>query len=251
MPDRVPSVDRALSVLEILAASRQGLSLSDLSRRLSLPKSSVFLILKTLERRGYLLRGTANRRYRFGLQLVTLGHAALSGMKLRDEAAAHLHALARTTGMAVHLSVLDRSEAVIIEKVEPPGLPRFATWIGRRMDLNCTGAGKALIMHLTSDEFDRRFRPGSFARHNENSIVSIKRLKADLAEARARGYAIDDEEDEIGVRCVGVPVFDGAGAVVAAISVSGTVDKLTTARIPTVAKAVQRAAQAASGRSHG
>jgi DNA-binding IclR family transcriptional regulator len=204
-------------------------------------------IVATLERRSYLHR-SAGGRYRFGLKLVSLGHAALQGMPLREAARPILGELAQQTAMTVHLSVLERGEAVIIEKMEAPGQPRLATWVGRRLDVNCTGAGKALVAHLPMAEFDRLYRPGSFARHNEYSIVSVKRLKVELAETRSRGYALDDEEDEIGVRCVGVPVFGKDGAVVAAISVSCQTANLAIRNVPAIAAILRASAGLLSAR---
>lgn len=246
----VPSVNRTLSLLELLVSSRSGLTLSELARRLSLPKSSTSLILTTLERRGY-LRKSGIGRYRLGLKLLTMGQAALEGMPLRVAARPILVQLAQRTAMTAHLSMLERGEAVIVEKVEASAQPRLATWIGRRLDVNCTGAGKALIAHLSATEFNRLYGPRSFARHNEHSIVSMKRLRAELSETRVRGYALDDEEDELGVRCIGVPVFDDKGVTVAAISVSSQTNKLSLRSVPAVAGILKASASELSARLGG
>ena len=152
----------------------------------------------------------------------------------------------QATGLTVHMAVLERNEAVIIEKVEAPGLLKFATWIGRRLDVNCTGVGKALIAFLPEDEFDRHIRTKGFAKHNERTITSINKLKRELARARVLGYAFDDEEDEIGVRCIGAPIFDVSTKPVAAISVAGTTGQIPAERIEALADAVKQAATAVS-----
>jgi DNA-binding IclR family transcriptional regulator len=244
----VPSIERALTVLEFLAHSRRGFSISEMSRRLGIPKSSTHLILTTLERRGFLQKNTQTGRYCFGLQLVSLSRSALENLDLREEAKPFLQSLMRKTGLTVHLAVLERNEAVIIEKVEAPGLLKLATWIGRRLDVNCTGVGKALIAFLPEDEFDRLIRAKSFARHNDRTIISISAMKRELAGVRQLGYAFDDEEDEVGLRCVGAPIFDANQKTVAAVSVAGTTSQIPVERVSALATTVKQAAEELSAR---
>jgi DNA-binding IclR family transcriptional regulator len=244
----VPAVQRALTMLEFLAQSKRGFSVSEISRKLGLPKSSTHLILGTLEARGFLQKSTQTGRYGFGLKLVSLSRNALENLDLREEARPFLQALGQSTGLGVHMAVLDRNEAVIIEKVEAPGLLKFATWIGRRLDINCTGVGKALIAFLSEDEFGEQIRTKGFARHNENTITSVARLKRELAQVRERGYAVDDEEDEIGVRCIGAPIFGDSSRTVAAISVAGTTHQIPLERVPALAAMVKQTAAAISSR---
>jgi DNA-binding IclR family transcriptional regulator len=238
----VPSLDRALAVLELLAQSRNGFSISEISRKLKLPKSSVHLLVGTLERRGYLRKNAQSGRHSFGLKLIGLSRAALQGSDLREEAKPFLFGLMRETSLTVHMAVLERNEAVIIEKVECPGFLRLATWIGRRLDVNCSGVGKALIAFLSDDEFDRQFKSKALARHNENTTVSITKLKNELEQVRALGYSFDDEEDEIGFRCIGAPVFDFTNQVIAAISVAGTTALVPRDIVPELARRVKNSA---------
>jgi DNA-binding IclR family transcriptional regulator len=221
-----PAVERALSILELLAESSNGLSLLELRQRLRLPKSSVHCLLVALERRGYLHRNERTGRFRFGLRLFTLANMALSGLELREFAAPLLRGLMQRTGLTVHLAILEDDEAVLVEKVEPPGAPRLATWVGKRMDVHCTGVGKALAAYLPDTHFRRIVLERGLPRHNENTIIGPRKLEADLAEVRRQGYAIDDEEDEIGLRCLGAPVFGPGGSVVAAISIAGSTTQI-------------------------
>jgi DNA-binding IclR family transcriptional regulator len=244
--DSVPSVERALTVLELLTQSKKGLSISEVSRNLALPKSSTHLILTTLERRGYLQRNSQTGKYHFGLKLVSLSRTAIESLELREEAKPFLETLMRKTGLTVHMAILERNEAVIIEKIQPLSLIQLATWIGRRMDVNCTGAGKALIAYLPPNEFDREIKSKCLAKHNHKTIVSLTKLRQELARIRELGYAFDDEEDEIGLRCIGAPVFDTSAGVVAAISVSGTTVQITMERVPALARTVTRTAAAIS-----
>ncbi len=222
----VPAVERACQVLELIAQSSKGFSLSDLSRRLQLPKSSLHLIVTTLERLGYLQKHPQIGHYLFGVKLFSLSRAALQGMELRAVARPWLEALMKRTGLTVHLGILEHNEAVVIEKIEAPGLLKVASWVGRRMDVNCTGIGKALLAFLPEAEFDRWFQPGSLPRHNQNTIVSIAGIKREIAQIRQQGFALDDEEDELGVRCIGAPLLDRHGCALAAISLVGTLSQI-------------------------
>lgn len=234
----VPAVDKALSVLELLAQSRSGFTLGELTRRMSLPKSSVHCLLLTLERRGYLHRNEKSR-YLFGLKLFGLANMALSGIGLREKALPFLKALMARTRFTVHLAMMEQGEAVLIEKVEPPNVYKLATWLGKRMDVHCTSLGKALIAHLPEAEVEVLVRDRGLPRHNENTICSLRRLKDELARARNTGYALDDEEDEVGARCIGAPVFDAEGKVIAAVSVSGTTAQITSENLAAVAEQVK------------
>jgi DNA-binding IclR family transcriptional regulator len=242
----VPALDRALSTLEMLANSRSGLSLPELARRLSLPKSSVHCLLLTLERRGYLHRNEKTNRYLFGYKLFSVANEALSGIELREKAVPFLRALMSRTRLTVHLAILERNEGVLIEKVEPAGVYKLATWLGKRMQLHCTGVGKALMAWLPEAEVDTIVRERGFPRHNDNTVASVKKLKDELARIRKVGYAIDDEEDELGYRCIGCPIFDEHGNAIAGVSVSGTTSQITAENAGAVAEQVKQCAASIS-----
>jgi DNA-binding IclR family transcriptional regulator len=223
-----PAVERTLSILELLSVTKSGLTLPELSRRLGLPKSSTYCLLVTLERRGYLLRNNRTHRYMFGLKLFSLANMALSGIELRENAGSFLHALMQRTRLTVHMAIIEDDEAVLIEKVEPPGLVRLATWVGKRLELHSSAVGKCLLAYLPEAEFLRLVRDRGLTRNNENTITSIRKLKQQITQIRHAGYAIEDEEGEIGCRCVGAPVFDHSGNLVAAVSVAGTTAQIRT-----------------------
>jgi DNA-binding IclR family transcriptional regulator len=239
----VPALERGLAVLELLANSRAGLTLPEIAKELHLPKSSVHCILLTLERCRYLHRNERTSRYMFASRLFSLGNLSLSGLQVRQLAAPQMHMLTERTGLTSHLAILERNEAVLVEKVEPPGVYKLATWLGKRMDLHCTSLGKALMSYLSDEEIVRLMRETGLPRHNDNSIVSLKRLKEELARAREIGYCVDDEEDEIGYRCIGAPIFDETGQVIAALSVSGTTTQVREDNSKVFAKELLRAAE--------
>lgn len=246
----VPAIRRTLAVFELLAHSRRSLTLSEISRRLELPKSSVYRILTTLEEEACVHRNRETERFSLGVKLMALSRAALEGAELREQAMPLLMRLQQKTGLTVHMAILEHRQAVLIAKLEPLAAPGVGTWVGRAMDLNSTAAGKALIAHLPQSEIARHFRSRAFVRHNQRTIVDLARLERELAGVRECGYALDNEEDELGVRCVGAPVIHG-DRVIAAVSVAGSLDQVSDARLGFLAMWVKQIAMSISARLAG
>lgn len=238
----VPAIERALTVLEFLAKSKSGFSTSEISRRLGLPKSSTYLIVETLERRGFLQKNRQNGRYYFGVKLITLSRHAIENLDLREEAKPFLRSLVQETQLIAHMAVLDGAEAMIIEKVEAPGTGRQTSFVGRRLDVHSTGVGKALVAYISEEELEMIAKLKGFPRRNENTITSLIALKRELAQVRTLGYSVDDEEDEIGSRCIGAPIIGVNSAIVAAVSVAGAISQIPRERIQDLAGLVKRTA---------
>jgi DNA-binding IclR family transcriptional regulator len=151
---------------------------------------------------------------------------ALTGINLRGHASPLLYQLMQHSGLTVHLAVMRAGEAVLIDRIEPPGGRKLATWVGKRMSLHCTALGKALIAHLRDTELDELIGKQGLIRYNENTIVTRRKLRMACEQVQQLGYAIDDEEEELGVRCVGAPVRDAHGDIAAAISICGAKPQL-------------------------
>jgi DNA-binding IclR family transcriptional regulator len=243
MTHSVPAVERAVSILDMIAKSKGGLTVSQLARGLGFPKSSAHRIVLTFERCGFLHLDKESGRYRLGLRLFGLANMALNGISLREQAAPFLHQLMEKTGLTVHMAVFEHDEAVLIEKVQPPGFMKLATWVGKRVDLHCTALGKVLLAYRPEPEIDDLIKRHGLLRHNDNTIGSAGKLKENLALVVKLGYAIDDEEEEIGIRCIGVPIFESESKVVAAISVSGTTDQIRPESLAALAEELKRAAK--------
>ena len=239
----VPSVSRAMKILELLAQSQRGLTLSDISRRLGLPKSSTHVLIKTLENIGYLKSSKLTGKFCFGLKLVSLSNMALENLDLREQARPFLQDLMLRSGLTVHLAILEGAEAVIIEKVEAPGMLRLATWVGRRLDANSSGVGKALLAFSDEELTGPRFRGRPMARNNRNTISSPERLARELKKVRELGYAFEDEEGEIGFRCIGAPICNSGNRAIASISVAGTTSQISNDRVARLAAMVKATAQ--------
>jgi DNA-binding IclR family transcriptional regulator len=238
----VPAIERALMLLEFLAQSKSGFSTSEISRRLGLPKSSTYLIVETLEKRGFLQKNRQNGRYYLGLKLIALSRHAIENLDLREEAKPFLRSLMQETQLVVHMAVLDGAEAMLIDKIDAPGTGRQTSFVGRRLDVHSTGVGKALVAYISEEELALIAKVKGFPRRNDNTITTLGALKRELAQVRTLGYSMDDEEDEIGSRCIGAPVFDGNWVVVAAISVAGPAGQIPNERIPELANSVKRTA---------
>jgi DNA-binding IclR family transcriptional regulator len=237
-----PALDRGLSLLELLAESRMGLTPAEAARKLVMPRSSMHSLVHTLERRGYVVRRSGTHRYRLGLKLFSMANLALSERHLLHEATPLMYKLMQQSGLTVHLAVMERGEAIIMQKVSPPGQFR-ATWVGKRLDLHCSGVGKALLAALSDEEFQAIVKNYGFTRYNENTITSVRRLREEMARTRVAGYAFEDEEGELGFRCIGAPILDESGRPAAAVSIAGTTDDITPNTLSAMAKMVQIAAR--------
>jgi DNA-binding IclR family transcriptional regulator len=239
----VPALERGLAILEAVAKSRSGLTLSQLTRTLDLPKSSVFCLLLTLERTGYLHRNPVTKRYQCEMKLVRIAGQALEGITLRDKARPVLRKLLEQTHLTVHMGIAAENEVTLIEKLDPYTSSSMATWIGKGLDFHCTSLGKCLLAFSPDAEVDRILSNHALLRHNENTIASVQRLKAELVKVRSLGFAVDDEEEEIGVRCIGAPVLDSQGRAIAAISISGDIAHIDTSNSSALCIKVRKAAE--------
>lgn len=239
---QVASVERALTILELLAEKRQGLTTSDISRRTRVPKSSTSYLLRTLVARGYVRRDAQTGQHTLGLRLLSLGGQAMQSMELREVAMPHLRAVVERTRLGAHLAILDHGDAVYIERIESPGFIKMAIWVGRRMPPQVTAVGKALICQHERHDVQEMVAQHRISPASAKTILSLPRLLEDLAQTRRRGYAIDDEEHAAGVRCLAAPVFAAGGEVVAAIGVSGTVSQINDENFQTVGNILRSAA---------
>ena len=220
-----PALERGLAVLEAIARSRGGLTLSQLTRYLDLPKSSTFCLLRTLEQCGYLFRDIDTGKYSVSLRVCHLANLALSGIGIREKARPYLRRLSEESRLTVHMGILENGSCLLIEKMTPAGVYPIATWVGKHLSLHCTAIGKAICAYLPDEALNGLLREQGLMRHNENTICSIKRLKLDLANVRQRGYAMDDEEEEISIRCIGAALFED-GKVVGGLSLVGTTNEI-------------------------
>ena len=235
------AVERTLLILEAVAQREGGLSNAEFSRKLKIPKSSASYILRTLEHHGYLRRGSEDGKYQLGMKVLSLSRAALSGVDVREVALPVMRRLVDQIHITTHLAILDNAEAVYVEKVEAPSFIKMNTWIGRRMEVHSTAVGKALLAYLDTGERDRILSRRGLKKLTVHTITTVPRLMKELERVRELGYSIDDEENSLGARCVGAPIFNAEGQVEAAVASTGTINDVPRDAVAHVADMVKEA----------
>jgi DNA-binding IclR family transcriptional regulator len=237
------AVERALAILEAVAQQPEGLSNAEISRKLQIPKSSASYILRTLVKQAYLNRDSETGKYRVGLKILSLSRGALSGLDVREVALPIMRHLTEKTGLTCHLAILDGPEAVYIEKVEAPGFIRMDTWVGRRMRVHATSVGKALVAYIPIQKLEKMVAEAGMEKRTSKTITTLPRLLKELEKVRAQGYAVDDEENNMGARCLGAPVFKQSGGIEASLGLSGTINQVNAHTMPRIVEALKDAAR--------
>jgi IclR family acetate operon transcriptional repressor len=222
---RVQSVERAFALLEALAeAGPEGMTLSELARLLGVSKSAAYAILQTLLAGGFVADSGSgmSRRYRLGMALARLGDVVVSQIALRDVALTVMRDLTRETGLTSRVAVLDEPYAVVIARVDAPHRTvRFTANLGKREHLHCSAVGKAMLAALPEETVREILAAAGLPEKTVHTITNADALRAELKTVTERGYAIDDEEDNEGVFCVGSAILDHSATCVGAVSVTG------------------------------
>jgi DNA-binding IclR family transcriptional regulator len=241
---QVQSVVRTLDILEALASEGE-LGLTELAARVGVHKSTLFRFMRTFCELGYARRDPDTERFSLTLKVFELGSSVYARVDLVKLASPFLVRLSATTKETVHLAILDGERLVYLSKIESPRSLRVAmqSGVGLTAPAYCTGVGKVLLAFAETDALDSYLAACDFVRHTENTIPDRLKLVAELQVIRNRGWALDDEEHEYGVRCVAAPVRNRKGAVIAALSISGPTIRLTKDRIDTVRSLVCEAAE--------
>lgn len=221
----VRSVARALDVLEVLTAQEE-VGLVELSSVLELPPSSAHRLLATLARQGWVAQNPDSARYLLSHGVVALAARVHERTALlRSAARPYLDRARKVSGVAANLVVLHGSHVVYLDQVDAPNA-RTITGAGHSVPAHTSGAGKVLMAQLADDHLPILGSPEPYERRTGRTITTAAALRRELAAIRRRGFAIDDEEHAVGVACVAAPVFDPAGAALAAISVSGIASRM-------------------------
>ena len=227
----VQSVERTLDILESLVEFGSEVGLVEISQAVNLPLATVHRLLGTLIQRGYVKQNQHNRKYSLGFRALQMGHDMRQRFSLRLEARPFLQRLVQRVGESANLAVLDDGEVVYIDQAQSSRILRMFTQVGNRLPVHSTGSGKALLAFLPADVVDGILRRFGMPARTQRTITDINVFRDELSKTRQRGYALDDEEQEEGVRCLAVPVRDASGQVVATLSVSGPVTRLNDANV--------------------
>jgi DNA-binding IclR family transcriptional regulator len=206
-----PSVDRSFAILERLAESPGGLTLSEVARHLTLPRSSAHVLLHTLGRRGYVSHDKEARTFHLGLQCWALGCAFRLHDELVRQALPVMRGIVDELDEIVQLAVRDGTHNVYLAKVDCRQPIQLISRVGVRLRCHATGLGKALLTALSDDEIDRLYATETIERFTPNTLTDLPALKQALQATRKRGYAEDREEYVPGLRCVSLPVPRATG----------------------------------------
>lgn len=221
----VPALEKGLAIIEMLAQSQVPLGVTDIYEMNKLPKTTIFMIMTTLEDLKYVQK-TEDGKYRLTLRLYNIGMEILSKLDIRNIARPYMEKLASELRFTVHLAMLENGKASYVEKVKGPGFVQFSTEVGQSMHLHNSGVGKALAAYLPKDTLAQYVEMHGMPATTENAITTPEAFRKFLANVREIGYAIEDEEGEIGIRCIAAPIFDHRGLVCAAISVTALRNEL-------------------------
>lgn len=227
----VQSVDRALEILEHLKRSKNGLGITDLSRRLDVAKSTVHRLVSSLEKYDYVKRVDDRGIYGLGLKFLEMNQVVIEKLNIVETAHPVLDELTARIDEITHLGMLDGYDLIYIDKVETTSTIRIYSQTGRRAPMYCTGIGKALLAYFQESKLAAYLDHHELLQYTDTTLTNPVKLKEELEEIKEKGYAVDNEEHEKGVRCVAAPIFNHIGEVCYAISVTAPSSRMTDSRM--------------------
>ncbi len=255
MPQRVgheanliQSVLKALDIMECLAAADQPLSAQEVAQRCSMSRPTAYRHLTTLLTRNYVTTCQDDGRYELGAQVLNLSKSFLERLDLPELAKPDMRELSRFSGETVHLAVLDGTEMLYVAKVDGSRSVRMHCVIGTRNPVYCTAMGKAILAFLPQEQRAALLDQITLTPRTPHTITDRAVLEKHLELVRAQGFSIDDMEIEEGIRCIGAPIFDHTGYVIAAISVSGPIYRFPDAQLRELSELVVGAGRTISGK---
>jgi DNA-binding IclR family transcriptional regulator len=238
----IQSVERAADVLELFLTTPAELSVKEISQELALSKSTVHGIIKTLEHRGYLEQNPNDLKYRLGMKLFELGIAVENQLDVGKIARPIIESLVAELKETVHLVVLQRDEVIYIEKVEGPQTLRISSQVGKRAPIHCTGVGKAILAFQEDAEIDRILSTTALEPYTEYTLTDKEEIKKQLKTIQQKGFSVDDEEIELGLRCVAAPIFNHQGKAIASVSCAAPTMRLEDEQLSKVIQGIKQAA---------
>ncbi len=249
----IQALDRALQVLLLFQQEKRELGVTEIAAKLGYYKSTVYRVLATLEGRGFVQQNELTGKYWLGFRLYALGMLANRFMGLRDLVRPWLRELGERYQETVHLAVLNDNrengaEIIVIDKIETKHRLSLTPPVGSSSPAHCSGVGKVLLAHADRSWLYQVLGQAPLAKFTENTITDPRVLEDELARIRRAGYALDNEEIEVGLRCVAAPIYGPSGPVMAAISISGPTSRMTDERLPELIAGVMEAARAISAR---
>ena len=242
----IQSLDRGLQLMEILSQSDTPMGLPELAEILDVDRSTVHRLLSTLLQRGYVTQDPENKRYTVGYKVISLSRRAIDGYSLRVTAKPYLSELTQETGESSNLCVPSGDNAVCIDYEASPSPLAVTNDIGIEFLYHATAGGKVLLAYMPESKRSEIIENYELTGFTPRTITTKERFINTLDIIREQGYAVDDEEHFIGVRCIAAPIRDYSTKVIAALSVSGPSTRMTLANIPEIAAITIRIANEVS-----
>lgn len=240
--NEIQSLARGLTVLKIMADVDQGISVTALAAQLGVDKGTASRMLHTLKNHGFVEKAPDGRRFQLGPALVRLSRVVIERSKLREMAKPYLKQLVELTGECAHLAIYAQGQALYIDQVESDASLRVNADVGHMAPLYCTALGKALLA------FGDYPIPTNLEKRTPGTITHSEKLDYELADIRQRGFAVDNEEYDSGVRCIAVPILDYKGDIAGAIGISGPAARMKPEKMTEFARQVCRIGKALSDR---
>lgn len=239
---QIRSVAKALMILRLLADSKRGMSLAEISRKMNMAKSTLHGLISTLRDFGYIEQSVFDGSYSLGIALFEIGSKVANNWDVRKVSSPYIQKLVEETGETVHLAVLDKGEVLYIDKHESTRSLRIVSEVGSRLPAHCTGVGKMLLAFLQPKEIKRIMATKGMTRYTKNTITDLEKLEIELERIRSLGYAEDNEEIMDSLRCVAAPIWDHNNKVAAAISISGPSSRMDNERMQILREYIVRTA---------
>ncbi|WP_252313090.1 IclR family transcriptional regulator [Sinobaca sp. H24] len=227
----VKSVDRALQMIAVISTHKEGIGVTGLAEKIGVTKSAAFKILTTLVEHGYAEQDRTTKKYKLGYKYLELSSLLLESMDIRTLARPFLQELEEETNEVIHLVVMDQEQMVYIDKLEGYETLRMHSKVGRRAPGHCTSAGKMILAHLSPEEVEHVLREQGMEPHTPYTITDKGVLLKELEAVRNRGYAVEEQENELGITCIAAPVFDNKKKITGAVSISGPSIRMSKERI--------------------
>lgn len=226
-PYKVKVLEKTLNIIDLFDEKGKELTPAEIRESLDLNKSTIFRILNILGDAGYLEKNSVTLKYRLGFKLYHLGSLVEGRSEIRNIAHPFLEELKEMCDETVHLVVLDNGEALYLDKLEGKKAIRVVSNVGWRLPAHCSGVGKVLLASLPAETVSKIIQDKGLKRFTNNTITDIETLKIELARIRKQGYAVDNEEIEVGLKCVAAPLKYSKDEAIAAISISGPKERFS------------------------
>ena len=228
---KVQSIERAFKLLDLLSEYPNGIQITRLSEKASLSKSTVHRLLSTLINMNYVLKDPDSDKYKLGYRLIYLSRNLINNIDVIPTAKSFLEKLSEDVNETIHLCIEDSGEIMYVDKIESNQTIRMFSRVGSKAPMYCTGVGKVLLSGMDPEKYRSIVEKIEFIKRTPKTITSKEEMNLEIELIKNQGYALDDIENEEGIRCIAAPIIDSQGKFIASFSVSGPSNRITMERI--------------------